>query len=121
MNKTDFGMKFRVNPSTIDIDSDICNIIDQVRVASAESLDDAIVSEICKIAKEDGVNILFVLDKKNIRTALERATAKKPIDTTQCGLFPSFMQNCPTCGDGVIFSVKYCCECGQKLDWGRGK
>lgn len=41
------------------------------------------------------------------RAAMEKQTAKKPI-----------AHQCLACGNVVILSDgKYCCNCGQKLDW----
>lgn len=46
---------------------------------------------------------------KECRSAVEKQTAKKPID--RC----LFME-CPTCGSVEIQNVKYCPECGQKIN-----
>lgn len=49
--------------------------------------------------------------------SLEKQIAKKPVRYT--GGF-----KCPSCNyDGIIYlesdgTDKYCCDCGQKLDWG---
>lgn len=42
--------------------------------------------------------------------ALEKQVAKKPVDKIM-------FEECPNCGSVEIANCRYCCECGQKIDW----
>lgn len=46
----------------------------------------------------------------NAVNALEKQIPKKPIEK-----FP--FEVCPGCDRAVLGHMKFCCECGQKLDW----
>lgn len=106
-----FGMQIPINPPKIDFD--LNTITQSILVKSVEDIDDAIVAEIYKIAREEDVTTLVVLDKKRIKQALEKATAKK------AKLVSGYrtIETCPTCDHELIYSSKYCDQCGQKVIW----
>jgi hypothetical protein len=105
------GMQIPVNPPEIDFDHD--TITHDICVQTVDSIDEAILAEIHKIAKEAGVTTLFVLDKKNIKSALEKAIAKKVVRISDSKV----AKGCPVCGNELLFYSNYCDECGQKVDW----
>jgi hypothetical protein len=119
-----FGMQVPLNPPKLDFD--LGTVTQKILVDSVENLEDAMVSEICKIAREKGVTTLVLLEKQKIAEALEKATAKKVKRTTR--LIKSSTPNipdryqesiaCPSCLVPTSMVYKYCDQCGQKLDWG---
>ena len=111
MKISDFGVQIPVNPPTFDDKSLTLSI--KASVTSAEELDGEILKEIVRIAKEDGTNYLFVLDKTNIKNALMKASAKKVYNVSGY----KTIKACPTCSHELIYGSKYCDQCGQKLDW----
>lgn len=82
------------------------------RIASVitDTLEDAIVNGITKIAEEKGVTDLIVLNRTTIAEALLKATPRK--------VKREFYVECPNCSEHVMsYTFKYCPECGQRLDW----
>ncbi len=51
--------------------------------------------------------------------ALEKQIAKKPyiLPISTIDIF-TYCPNCKTGGHLIAPSMSYCCDCGQKLDWG---
>ena len=82
-------------------------------VQTVDTIDNAILDEICKIAAEAGITELVVLDKKHIREALEKASAKKVKRVSGYRTIKA----CPTCDHELIYSSNYCDKCGQKIYW----
>lgn len=67
----EFGRQILVNNPVDSFDGATISFTHKIEVATAESIDDMIVKEIIKMAKEEGVTTLFVLDKKHIVAALK--------------------------------------------------
>ena len=80
---------------------------------SVANVDDAILAEIVKIAKEKDVTTLVVLNKEYIYEALDKHRPKKvkPFRDYKT------IKACPVCGRELIYSAKYCYDCGQRVDW----
>lgn len=61
------------------------------------------------------------LDPEQVQQLKERDTAKKPIKTKELkdfnGNVYKVVGKCPNCGCGVNSMMKFCDECGQRLDW----
>lgn len=53
----------------------------------------------------------ITIDRSKVVEAFTNYTAKKPIEK-----FP--FEVCPRCDRAVLGHMKFCCICGQKLDWG---
>lgn len=54
--------------------------------------------------------------KSDVRNSIEKQIPKKPIEICE------FAENdlvgiCPICNEGVNNEMRYCMECGQKLEW----
>ncbi len=58
---------------------------------------------------------------EQMRELKERDTAKKPIKTKGLkdfhGNIYKVVGECPNCGCGVSNRMRFCDECGQRLDW----
>lgn len=106
MKISDFGVQIPVCPLEFDFVKN--TYVQQIAVQSAEHIDDAIVAEMYKIAMEAGVTNLIVLDKKNIREALMKASEQDVHIHTR---------TCPACNGAVVYRARYCHTCGQKLNW----
>lgn len=61
------------------------------------------------------------LDSEQVHELKERDTAKKPIKTKGLkdfhGNIYKVVGKCPNCGCGVSNRMRFCDECGQRLDW----
>lgn len=61
------------------------------------------------------------LTPKQVQQLKERDTAKKPIKTKGLkdfhGNIYKVVGKCPNCGCGVSNRMRFCDECGQRLDW----
>lgn len=61
------------------------------------------------------------LDPEQVQQLKERDTAKKPIKTKGLkdfnGNVYKVVGECPNCGCGVSNRMRFCDECGQRLDW----
>lgn len=111
MKVSDFGTQIPVCPPKFD--DETLTLTLKTAVTSAEDLDNDILAEIVRIAKEDGTNYLFVLDKKNIKEALTKASAKKIRYITA---WAGDLEVCPSCDSVLSFTDMYCPRCGQKLE-----
>jgi hypothetical protein len=106
-----FGMQIPINPPKLDTDLSV--ITQKIMVESVENVDDLLLSEIIKTAKEKDATFLFILNKEYIYNALDKQRAKK---VKQYKDFVTIKQ-CPVCDHELIYGSKYCDQCGQKLDW----
>lgn len=113
MKSNDFGIQIPVCPPKLDDENLMLEITTAVTSARMKALDDEILAEIVRIAKEADITQLVVLDKKNVVEALTKASAKKVY--TVHGY--RTIKACPVCNHEVIYFSKYCDQCGQKLDW----
>lgn len=61
------------------------------------------------------------LTPEQVQQLKERDTAKKPIKTKGLkdfnGNIYEVVGECPNCGCGVSNRMRFCDECGQRLDW----
>lgn len=61
------------------------------------------------------------LTVEEVQELKERDTAKKPIKTKGLkdfnGNIYKVVGKCPNCGCGVSNRMRFCDECGQRLDW----
>jgi hypothetical protein len=100
----------------------VVNATKQMIVQQVEGIDDATCKQIHDMAVANGIDDVYVLDKKQILSALEKQIPKKPIEDRYPGCV------CPACGGSVylkniqerimISKTTYCEHCGQALDWG---
>lgn len=91
----------------------------QMIVQQVESIDDAICKQIHDMAVSNGIDDVFVLDKKQILSALEKQIPKKP--KIYNNVYPKDLYECPDCQCGLrsnaTWKDTYCCNCGLKIDW----
>ena len=82
-----------------------------------DRLDDDVIRSICKMARDEGVTDVTILDKKFILSALRKSTREKP-RLDELGFV-----SCPRCGESVVnywnkkINPPHCMMCGQALDW----
>ena len=95
-----------------EIDPDLGTISHKILIESYKKTDEAILAKICQVAKENGVTTLFALDEEHIKEALTKASAMK------AKLRPGYktIRVCPVCDRDLIYSARYCYECGQKIE-----
>ena len=88
-------------------------------IQPVEDLENAISEEIIKIAKEEGINDLYLLNKRAIVFALEKQIPKKP--KIYNNIYPKDLYECSLCGCGLrankSWKDTYCPNCGVKIDW----
>lgn len=97
------------------------SIVEKIVVERNQKVDSAVLGEIQQIAVENGLETKIVLNEKNVADALRKQIPQKvnislkgTTDwTTRC--------RCPSCGNYIFDSQKYCAECGQRIDWGDKK
>ena len=111
MKVSDFGTQIPVCPPKFDETNRTFSF--NVGVQTAKAVDDAVIAEIYKIAKEEGITHLVVLDRENIKEALLKASAKK---VRYIAAWPGDLEVCPSCDATLSFTDKYCSKCGQKLE-----
>ena len=116
-------------PVRFDDSGETLMIAEQIAVRSVEQIEDAIVREITHMALEEGIDRVYLLDKKNIVSALKKQIPKKPTPhIVQPVEAPIKIGNghwqkgttvykCPNCGEWVSKIYKHCLNCGQALDW----
>ena len=125
MEKPKFMEKIQLSaPKITDIGEFEIGMEINTRIQPVETLDDAITKEIIKIAKEEGINDVLLLNKNTIASALAKQVPKKV--THEATLYKCC--TCPTCKNvvdehtdfldkRVRVTVQYCKFCGQALDW----
>ena len=128
MNKPEFMKNITLSyPNLEDLNCGEENVIYKMAIDVAESFDDAIVGKIIDIAKEKGANNLFLLNKKDILSALEKQIPKKPIEDISKDYEGNIIDDvffCPKCTRTICFGSENnlaenypYCNCGQALDW----
>jgi flavoprotein len=126
-----FGEHIRLDsPKPISIENDFSNAIvtkitSKAVIKAVEQIDDAILNEIVAMARSEGIDDIYLLDKKNIISALSKQIPKK-VEKIKSG-FKSFNYVCPECAYRQISQIEgewiagqhynYCSNCGQALDW----
>ena len=90
--------------------------VHQIAVKQVESINDAICKEIRNMAVADGIDDVYVLDKKNILAALQKQIPKKPIvhGFREGREVNTISFTCPVCHKH-IGRENYCNHCGQAL------
>ena len=96
-------------PVRFDDSGETLMIAEQIAVRSVEQIEDAIVREITHMALEEGIDRVYLLDKKNIVSALKKQIPKKPSRTDKA--------RCIHCGCVVKRDERFCKNCGQALKW----
>lgn len=109
-----WGHNFNIQPPSLETDpmSGVSRLAYTASVTMVEEFDNACVKAVVDAAREKGITNLLVLNKRAIVEALDRQTSKKPVEN-----FP--ICSCPRCSRVVYPQMKYCCDCGQKFDWGK--
>ena len=107
----EFGMQIPLNPPEINFD--LNTITQKIMVESIETVDDAILANIIDIAKAKGISTLIVLDREHIYHALDSQVAKKVAPISGYNT----LKACPVCGTELLYSSKYCHDCGQRVKW----
>lgn len=90
----------------------VVSATNQMIVQQVEGIDDAICKQIHDMAVANGIDDVYVLDKKQILSALEKQIPKKPKEYCE-GRYC-----CPECKGIKYPKVPYCEHCGQALSWG---
>lgn len=130
-------------PPTIKYDGENLTVKAEMKASAitVARIDNMLVERISEIAKEHGITDLYILDKENIASALQKQIPKKPIictdtrDVFDCfgGVTETYetdVLECPVCGEYLIdkealeefpwlAKYNYCNACGQALDWGQ--
>ncbi len=102
-----------------DFDNTVAQITSKAMIKVAEQIDDAIFNEIVAIAHSEGIDDVYLLDKKNIISALEKQIPKKPNNKELVNGGFAWQWVCPNCCSVKITTEKpFCDDCGQALDWG---
>lgn len=113
MKTSDFGVQIPVNPPKVDAEKLTLEIAHAITYARLNALDDEILAEIVRIAKEADSTYLVVLDKENVVEALTKASAKK---VRYIAAWAGDLEVCPSCDSTLSFTDMYCPRCGQKLE-----
>lgn len=104
-------------PVRFDDSGETLMIAEQIAVRSVEQIEDAIVREITHMALEEGIDRVYLLDKKNIVSALDKQIPKKVNISLKGTTGWNTKCHCPNC-HSMVSTGKYCPICGQALDWG---
>ena len=118
MKTSDFGVQIPVNPPKVDAEKLTLEIAHAITSARMKALDDEILSEIIRIAREADITHLVTLDRENVIDALTKASAKKVKYITA---WAGDLEVCPSCDTTLFFTDMYCPRCGQKLERGSEK
>lgn len=104
-------------------ESPMSKFINEYAVKVSEKFGEEIFGTCNRILTESGVKTEYVLNKEFIVNAVKKAIATKPTEQgeqkAKTLLGEMWLNNgkCPNCHEKVVEFEKYCCECGQKLDW----
>lgn len=110
-----FGKHFKLNPPKMhDIFDDdygtAVSCINNIYIQAVDNIESKLVDKIVEIAQENGVTDAFILDKKNIVAALNKAIpVNRMIDSSN-------IMSCPKCGYHIPHATNmYCGNCGQSF------
>ena len=114
-------------PKIDDFDKTAVQITNKAMIKAVEQIDDAIFNEIVAIARSEGIDDIYLLDKMNIVSALEKQIPKKPTPHKVEGgkikigngwwCEGTTVYRCPCCNEFISRTYDYCYKCGQALDW----
>ena len=97
----------------------MCGIENKIMVEQVEKIDNEICERIKDIAVLNGIDDVYVLDRKAIISALEKQVPKKP--KIYNNIYPKDLYECSLCGCGLrankSWKDTYCPNCGVKIDW----
>lgn len=78
-------------------------------------LSDSTIQKIIGVLVKDEKNLLDTLMFGVVEEDTSNKETPKKVDTSVYSMF-----KCPTCGNPFLDRREnYCCDCGQKLDWGK--
>lgn len=124
MKNFDFGVHISLPTNNLEFADGIASCVQKVAIQMQEKIDEEIIREIVKVAKEQGITDVYILDKQNILQALKKQIPTKPIKTnpicysrTKDGQEEyAYDYCCSLCGANVN-KEKHHCPCGQTIDW----
>lgn len=103
------------------------DLIQKIEVQMKDNLENAVVEQIIKTAKEEGITDVIILNKQAVSEALRKQIPQKPtphkvkVDKIRvgngCWGKGTTIYKCPNCGEFISRTNKCCGECGQALDW----
>ena len=118
-----------LTPKIDEIGNIVSSAANKIMIQQAKKIDDEICKQIKDMAVANGIDDVYVLDKRNILSALEKQIPKKPTPhTVEPVEAPIKIGNanwckgttiyyCPNCKDFISRVYTYCHKCGQALDW----
>ena len=117
-----FSKGFSVELFSPDV-SPVSQFITEYSIKVHERLEDEVFGVCSEIALANGIKYEYSISKEFVVEALKKAIAIKPTEQgeqkAKTLLGEMWLNNgkCPNCHEKVVEFEKYCCECGQKLDW----
>lgn len=97
------------------------SMVEKIIIERNKTVDNAILGEIQKIAVENGIETKIILNEKAIVNAIQKQTPLKAKISLNGTTDWNTRCRCPSCGNYIFDSQKYCAECGQRIDWGDKK
>lgn len=103
--------------------SPMSQFITEYSIKVHERIEDEVFGVCTQIALANGIKHEYSISKEFVVEALKKAIAIKPTEQgeqkAKTLLGEMWLNNgkCPNCHEKVVGFEKYCCECGQKLDW----
>lgn len=119
MNNFNLGTHINIPAQSIDLSEGVTSYVSKIAVQIQETVDNAIVDEIVKVAKEQGISDVYLLNKQNILSVLKKQLMPMKPDYEDDYDYAK----CPTCGhDDFEYGINnwgcnHCPKCGQALDW----
>ena len=95
--------------------NEVYSMVDKAIISMQENIDDKLCEQIKQVAVDNGIDTVYVMDKKVIAKALtKQLVAREPKKIGEGDIKACF---CAECGTVILKDQKYCFECGQKLKW----
>jgi translation initiation factor 2 beta subunit (eIF-2beta)/eIF-5 len=95
----------------------VVSATNQMIVQQVESIDDAICKQIHDMAVANGIDDVYVLDKKQILSALEKQIPKRIREYNRCRCCDTYNEIIEKRKNTVKYDICYCWHCGQALSW----
>lgn len=114
LNDYAFGKHYSIKPfaeymNDVTADGHLLSIAQHIYIEAIDHIENVIVEDIIRVAKDTCVTDVILLDKPKIVDALKKATPMKVIRSDG-------RASCPICGCHVThYTNQYCGHCGQKL------